>query len=660
MKKISPSQLREAQYRNLEAGRYMLPDDSTTIIGDAIKVVHQPNYFLYGKFIRLASPMDLTRFKPATLPSLTTDTVREMQLKSGDNLFCEVVQTTETISNIVTRVKARYEEILMLAAISLCEIEYACLPIDDEIFSVNPVFNDIFEDFTKSINSNSDDVLQNLEHFLIELHDMTVVKDPEIEKVAKLFLSIFHNLILNFFISFAPVFELDWDFRDIQYRSKYANLSPKAFVTTIFFDLEKSYLNFFTRKFRDSSLEFVDPNEKTYIPSNLIKLFDDIEPLSINKELLATIESTFIELATLIVFKHVLLPRVNHDTYSTLARDIKVHYSVSAFTQIRDLLTIETSLSSAELTKLHTDILTNPRVIPKKPKKKKRFINPSKKTKAESTPIPSYQNPNKLNMVRLEPKVSAGEFIRLQSTYLLITSKIKGQLMHLETLNNLYESIEDCLDNQSQISSPEVLDWYQKSLEESKADQVPEFIPDTLTTEFTDLFEGFDSESITQKNKKFAEELINQQSIEFNSIEFKINHVVSEINSKLQTLEIVIRRLFKGTLDRPADSDSLPPVEIFEVQESQDIEYIKSAFNGENPTFVNIRQVTKMAKLLGMELRTRNSGSGHLDLCIGDLSIPFAMSSLGKLPVKKFITDLYRSHNMSKEDLHKAVTEYLK
>jgi len=465
-KRITPSRILEVQYKHLLGTSYVPEGDETAVISSSIKTIHDPVYFLYGRFLRLASPMDLSRFKPTTLAALSSETVDEIVSRQDGDVF-DLMLTDNSISNLTQRVKARYEEIIMMASIAICECSYSAIPYLGEDITVPSEFNQVLENLTGCFNHKPEHSQLYLFNFLTDLHRLNKSGDEDLEIVTDLFLTVFRDLIINFFMSFSPVLETNWDFESFDYQSRYSKLTSKAFVTKIFFDLEKSYLNFFTRKFKEEQLDFIYPFERSFIDIDILNLIDQIQPVKVDKTFLASIEATFTELITPLVFKHVVVPRTNIDGFIDKLRDIKIYYSLQAFQQMQEYLEANTYLSPTAMSTFVANTITDPKKFNRKKKKKKkqRYQKTTKPTSnSNSNSTESKQPQARIEFTPTVTKVSLSEILELQVLYLHHVELASIQQDHLEGLQALKLSIDECLSYQSGISSPEVFGWFNQSL----------------------------------------------------------------------------------------------------------------------------------------------------------------------------------------------------
>ena len=674
MKKISPSQLLEAKYRNLQSGAFMQTDDKSVILSDSIVSRSPMTNFLYGSFIRLASPIDIASTKPGTLASLTADMLKKIGAQTNPDFGFAVVQTDQTISNIQQRVRYKYEEVIMMAVLAICEMNLTEISINGEFVSVDPIFNDLTYQLTDAIRENPDYAGIYMEKFLKKIKELSLSHEPEIEQVAEVLLTVFRDLILNFCLSFAPAFEQDWDLTDLSYTSRYAGLTPKAFVTKFFFDLEKCYAHFMIRKLTDPKLSFYNESEKLYVNSEIICFLESIQPVKVDKRFLMVVEATFLELVTPIIFKHAVLPTVKTDTYLDRLRDIKVYFSYQSFLEVQEFIENETYLPENVARDFVNKVITDPQKIGSRTKKKKKKkFSQSADTSSQKSSVSQTRTPvqstkiedSQLDIVtfnQLTPKVRVSDIFAIQNLYLEKLYQIQQRLVQRQTLTNLLGSIQECLDNQEQIASHEVLEWYHSS--HIKANKVDANFqpPLDLVVEFTDLLDDFDLSNLTVDVKSSAQALELKVSQEYKDLGHEISLLNQEITSSLKTLESVIRRIFKGTLDTIDELDlsiEVSDVEDVDTSDSADLEYIKTAFNGSNPRFKSKEKVEEFVKLLGMRVGT---GGKHLAMFRGDTKIcTLALTTIqeDRLYMKAVVKQLFEDHGIDKDLLHRAITEFL-
>jgi len=661
-KKITFNSILELQYKKLLSASYVPEGDQTAIISESINTIHDSVYFLYGKFLRLASPMDLTRFKPTTLAALNTETVDEL-IESHDGDVFDIMLTEKSISNIKTRIQARYEEVIMMAAISMCECDYSAIPYQGEIIPVPEEFNKVLEKLTSSFTQNLHHSEVYLFTFLSELEQLNQSGDKHLEIVTDMFLTIFRDLILNFFISFASVLETSWGFEYFDYQSRYSKLSPKAFVSKIFFDLEKAYLYFFTRKFKEEHLEFSNPNEKDFINYSTLHFIENIKPVKIDKTFLATIEARFTELVTPLVFKHIIVPRTNHDNFLEKLRDIKIYYSLQAFEQMQVFLDTNASIDPQSINTFISNTLTDPTQIPRKKKKNKKNRHRLERQSqsdisTRNTTTSDHTSETRSNCDPVITAVTILDILDIQKDYYHNLELVNASKKQLELLIKLNEDLEQCLGFQEGIASPEVLDWFYKSYKKANKIKPVHDSRVSLDSEFTDLLGNCDLSQLNPENKEAALHEVNKIENELTRTSFQINKLQSGINSKLQTLDIVIKRIFRDTIDEVATLDE--PVDSFETEENTDYQYIKSAFGNNNPRFERLSKVEGFIRILGLRIAT---GGKHLAIYRGDVKIcALALTTIqeGKLYMKEFVAELYRDHGMDKDLLHDAIRTYLK
>ena len=659
-RRITSNRILEVQYKHLLGTAYVPEGDETAVISGSIQTRHDPVYFLYGRFLRLASPMDLSRFKPTTLAALNTETIDDIVSRHDGDVF-DIMLTNRSISNITRRIQARYEEVITMAAIAICECSYTAVPYLGEDIAVPEVFNQVLGNLASSFNQNPHHSEMHVYTFLSDLHKLNQSGDESLEAVTDIFLSIFRDMILNFFISFSGVLESEWDFESFDYQSRYSKLTPKAFVTKMFFDLEKSYLNFFTRKFKEEKLDFLYSRESSFVNPNTLSLIEQIRPVKVDKTFLASIEATFTELITPLIFKHVVVPRTKPDDFIDKLRDIKVYYSLQAFQQMQEYLDTNTYLGAESLDAFLNNTLTDPKKFSRKKRKKKK--NRAAKTSENQSSLQkkseSHSAPTaRINFTPAVPQITIAEILDLQLSYFEYLEVINAKKVQLEKLIHLKQNLQECLSYQEGISSPEVLEWFQKSYD--KANQLPPVTERIyeLDTQFTDLLTNFDSNSITPENKQEAIMQVSILESESSRISFEINQTQLEINSSFQTLDSVIRRIFRDTLDETTTIDE--PIDIFEIDENTDYRYIKSAFGNTNPRFERLSKLEEFLRMIGLRVAT---GGKHLALYKGDVKIcALALTTIqeGKLYMKELVSELYRDHGIDKDLLYTAITEYLK
>lgn len=674
MKKISPSQLLEAKYRNLQSGAFIHEGDKSVILSESIISRSPITNFLYGSFVRIACPIDIASTKPGTLASLTADMLKKIGAQTNPDFGFAVIQTDQTISNIQQRVRCKYEEVIMMAVLAICEMNLTEMPINGEDVCVDPIFNHLTYQLTDAIRENPDYAGIYMEKFLKKIKELSDSCDPEIEEVAEILLTIFRDLVLNFCLSFATVFEQDWEYTDLSYTSKYSGLTPKAFVTKFFFDLEKCYAQFMIRKFTDPNLSFYNESEKLYVNSEIICFLESIHPVKVDKRFLMVVEATFLELVTPIIFKHAVMPTVKVDTFLDKLRDIKVYFSYQSFLEVQEFIENDTYLPENVARDFVERVITDPQKIGShtKKKKKKKFL-PSKEKPRQASLVSQVTRPvqftkiedSQLDVVtfnQLTPRVKVAEIFAIQNLYLEKSYQIKQRLVQRQALTSLQISIQECLDNQEQIASHEVLEWYQAS--HTKANKVNSNFqsPVELVSEFTDLIDDFDISNLNMEIKKSAQSLESQVSQEYKDLGYEISLLNQEITSSLKTLESVIRRIFKGTLDTIDELDlaiEVSDVEDIDTSDSADLEYIKTAFNGSNPRFKSKEKVEEFVKLLGMRVGT---GGKHLAMFRGDTKIcTLALTTIqeDRLYMKAVVKQLFEDHGIDKDLLHRAITEFL-
>ena len=661
-RRISSIRILELQLKKLLDTTYVPEGDETAIISESIKTINDSVYFLYGRFLRLASPMDLSRFKPTTLAALNTETVDELIVSQNGDIY-DIMLTERSIANIKKRIQARYEEVILMAAISMCEYNYSAIPYQGGEINVPDEFNQVLENLTSSFRHNPHQSEIHLHTFLSELSQLSESGDRDLELVSDMFLNVFRDLILNFFISFASVLETSWGIEYFDYQSRYSKLSPKAFVTRIFFDLEKAYLYFFTRKFKEEHLEFTHANEKEFINPDTLNFIERIKPVKIDRRFLASIEATFTELVTPLVFKHIVVPRINHDNFLGKLRDIRIYYSLQAFQQMQTFLDTNESVEPQSINTFISNTLTNPLQGSRRKKKKKRgsqHIDSCSKSTQSTHNTPKYNDISQtiVNCSNSITAVTVSEILDLQTKYFHYLESINASQKQLELLIKLKEDLEQCLSFQEGIASPEVLDWFLQTYQKLNKIQPVHNLRDSLDTQFTNLCGSFDISQLTLEVKQTALEEVNKVENEFTRISFQVNRLQSEVNSKLHTLEIVIRRIFRDTIDEVTTVDD--SIDSFETEENTDYQYIKSAFGNTNPRFERLSKVEEFVRMLGLRVDT---GGKHLALYRGDVKIcALALTTIlgGKLYMKEFVSELYRDHGIDKDLLHDAIKTFLK